>query len=233
LRKAAANLEKTYLFKKFSLRKSVYLAPLKILERNMEYNKIIAVTGLPGLYELINSKNDGAIIRSLEDNKTIFASSRIHNFSHLESIEVYTVRDNVNLADIFKAMGGSAETLPDTKNNDTVRKYFTKVFPDLDFEKVYGSDMRKMVKWFEVLKKNNIEIKLTEPAAETVEEEEEKEEPVVKQTEKKSKKASASPATDETTAISEEPKKKKAPAKTKKEESSEENTPKTTRKKKS
>ena len=81
----------------------------------MEYNKIIAVTGLPGLYELISSKSDGAIVRSLDDKTTRFVSSRIHNFSHLESIEVYTVRDNVNLVDILKAMEASAEKLPDEK----------------------------------------------------------------------------------------------------------------------
>jgi hypothetical protein len=67
----------------------------------MEYSKLVAVTGLPGLYELINSKNDGAIVRSLDDNSTKFASSRIHNFSHLESIEVYTTGDNVNLVEIL------------------------------------------------------------------------------------------------------------------------------------
>lgn len=66
----------------------------------MEYSKIIAVTGLPGLQELISSKNDGAIVRSLEDKSTKFVSSRVHNFSHLESIEVYTVSDNVNLVDL-------------------------------------------------------------------------------------------------------------------------------------
>ena len=70
----------------------------------MEYGKIIAVTGLPGLFELMSSKNDGAIVRSLEDKTTKFVSSRIHNFSHLESIEVFTVRDNVNLAEVFQAM---------------------------------------------------------------------------------------------------------------------------------
>ena len=54
----------------------------------MEYNKIVAITGLPGLYELINSKTDGAIVRSLDDKSTKFVSSRIHQFSHLESIEI-------------------------------------------------------------------------------------------------------------------------------------------------
>jgi hypothetical protein len=75
----------------------------------MEYAKIVAVTGLPGLFELVSSKSDGAIVRSLDDKSTKFVSSRIHNFSHLESIEVYTVRDNVNLVDIFTAMDQSSE----------------------------------------------------------------------------------------------------------------------------
>src|SRR6201991_3919956 len=107
----------------------------------MEYNKIIAVTGLPGLYELLSSKADGAIVRSLDDKTTRFVSSRIHNFSHLESIEVYTVRDNVNLVDIFNAMEGASENLPDEKDNSAVKKYFEKVYPDLDFDRVYSSDM--------------------------------------------------------------------------------------------
>lgn len=132
----------------------------------MEYNKIIAVTGLPGLYELLSSKSDGAIVRSLEDKSTRFVSSRIHNFSHLESIEVYTVRDNVNLVDILKAMEASPEKLPDDKDNKALKSYFGKVYPDLDFDRVYSSDLKKMVKWFSVLKANDIEVKLTEPEEE-------------------------------------------------------------------
>lgn len=132
----------------------------------MEYNKVIAVSGLPGLYELLSSKTDGAIVRSLEDKSTKFVSSRIHNFSHLESIEIYTVRENVNLVDVLKAMESSSEKLPDEKDNTALKSYFSKVFPDLDFDRVYTSDLKKMVKWFSVLKHNNIEIKLTEPAPE-------------------------------------------------------------------
>ena len=138
----------------------------------MEYNKIIAVTGLPGLYELLSSKSDGAIVRSLDDKTTRFVSSRIHNFSHLESIEVYTVRDNVNLVDILKAMEASAEKLPDEKDGADLKTYFTKVYPDLDFGRVYSSDLKKMVKWYSVLKANNIEIKLSEPEEEEAEPEE-------------------------------------------------------------
>jgi hypothetical protein len=128
----------------------------------MEYSKLVAVTGLPGLYEVVASKNDGAIVRSLDDKSTKFLSSRVHNLSHLESIEIYTVNDNVNLVDVFNAMKGSKTALPDLKDNGKVKKYFEKVFPDMDFERVYASDMKKMVKWFEVLKNNNVEIKLSE-----------------------------------------------------------------------
>lgn len=153
----------------------------------MEYSKLVAVTGLPGLFELINSKTDGAIVRSLDDKTTRFISSRIHNFSQLESIEIYTVRDNVNLVEVLNAMSKSAEKLPDDKDAAAVKKYFQKVYPDMDFERVYASDMKKMVKWFDVLKKNNIEIKLSEPAEEEQApvEESVKEEPKAEETTKK------------------------------------------------
>lgn len=136
----------------------------------MEYSKLVAVTGLPGLFELINSKTDGAIVRSLEDKSTRFVSSRIHNFSHLESIEIYTVRDNVNLVDVFNAMDKAGIKLPDDKDAAAVKKYFEKAYPDMDFERVYTSDMKKMVKWFDILKKNNVEIKLSEIPEEEPEE---------------------------------------------------------------
>ena len=132
----------------------------------MEYSKIVSVTGLPGLFELVNTKPDGAIVRSLDDKTTRFASSRIHNFSHLETIEVYTVGDNVNLAEVFQAMEKGSSTLPEAKDNNEIRKYFEKVYGDIDFERVYNSDLKKMIKWFEVLKKNDVEIKLSEPEPE-------------------------------------------------------------------
>lgn len=132
----------------------------------MEYSKIVAITGLPGLFELVNSKTDGAIVRSLDDKSSRFVSSRIHNFSHLESIEVYTVRDNVNLVDLFHAMEKAGVALPDDKDASAVKKYFEKVYPDMDFERVYSSDMKKMVKWFSVLQTNQVEIKLSEPEEE-------------------------------------------------------------------
>lgn len=136
----------------------------------MEYGKLIAVTGMPGLYELVSSKSDGAIVRSLDDNTTKFASTRQHQFSHLESIEIYTTRDNVNLTDVLKAMEADGGKLPDEKDAKAIKSYFEKVYPDIDFERVYTSDMKKMVKWFSIIKANKIEIKLSEQEAEETEE---------------------------------------------------------------
>lgn len=180
----------------------------------MEYSKLVAVTGLPGLYELINSKTDGAIVRSLDDQSTRFVSSRIHQFSQLESIEVYTVRDNVNLVDVFHAMEKDGGKLPDEKDAGAVRKYFEKVFPDMDFDRVYPSDMKKMVKWFAVLQKNKIEIKLTEVPEE---EEEENEEPVEveeKAAPKKKAKKAATTTDDEEEEEEAKPARKKTATKT-------------------
>ena len=128
----------------------------------MDYNKLVSVTGLSGLFELLSSKADGGVVRSLEDKSTKFVSTRVHNFSHLESIEVFTTKDNVNLVDVFTAMEASKEKLPADNDPAAIKKYFGKVYPDMDFDRVYASDMKKMIKWFGILKANKVEIKLSE-----------------------------------------------------------------------
>lgn len=128
----------------------------------MEYSQLVAISGLPGLFELVSSKSDGGIVCSIEDQTTRFVSNRVHQFSHLESIEVYTIRENVNLVDVFKAMEKSTLALPAEKDAKAVLSYFKSVFPDMDFERVYDSDRKKMIKWFTQLKKATIELKLSE-----------------------------------------------------------------------
>jgi hypothetical protein len=126
----------------------------------------------------------------------------------------------VNLVDIFTAMDKSGEKAPDEKDNAAVKKYFEKVFPDLDFDRVYTSDMKKMVKWFGVLKSNDVEIKLREV---TEEEPVAEEAPAVaEKANHKEEKPKAARATKE--AVESEPAKKEAKAKApaKKEESTEE-----------
>ena len=128
----------------------------------MEYSKLVSVTGLPGLFELLSTKADGGVVKSLEDKSTKFVSTRVHNFSHLESIEVFTTKDNVNLVEVFNAMTESKTKLPAESDAAGIKKYFEKVYPDMDFERVYASDMKKMIKWFGILTANKIEIKLSE-----------------------------------------------------------------------
>ena len=134
---------------------SVFCVPKKRLEP-MEYNKLISVSGMSGLFELLTSKSDGAIARSLETNATQFISSRAYQFSHLESIEVFTTKENVFLAEVFIAMGKSKEALPSEKDAKATQAYFKKVFPNMDFERVYASDMKKMVKWFAQLQEHKV-----------------------------------------------------------------------------
>lgn len=205
----------------------------------MQYREIVAVTGLGGLFQLLASKQDGAIVRSLEDKSTRFVSSRVHNFTPLESIEVFTTGENVNLSAVFKAMQEQEAKFPlaDAKaDNNTVKAYFKNVFPEFDDERVYVSDMKKMVKWYAILKTNDL-LKFEEEAAEEAPEAEaaapaEEEKPKAKATKAKAKKeegaATEAPAGEEKPA----PKKKAAAKKAASTAEGEEKKPKATKKKK-
>jgi hypothetical protein len=89
-------------------------------------------------------------------------------------------------------MGANAAKLPDEKDAKAVKGYFEKVYPDLDFERVYHSDMKKMVRWYSILKENGVEIKVPEYTEdeEPAEEEAPAPEPVVEEV-KPAKKAKA------------------------------------------
>ncbi len=138
----------------------------------MEYREIVSVTGLSGLYQLLTTKSDGAIVRNVADKTTRFISARQHNVTPLESIEVYTTGDNVRLHEVFRKMQEHEATIPlaDSKsaNNATIKSYFKSIFPEFDEERVYVSDMKKMLKWYELLKASDLlhfEEEATEEAA--------------------------------------------------------------------
>ncbi|WP_295126972.1 DUF5606 domain-containing protein [uncultured Chitinophaga sp.] len=189
----------------------------------MQYREIVAVTGLGGLFQLVASKQDGAIVRSLEDKSTRFVSSRVHNFTPLESIEVFTTGDNVNLALVFKAMQeneSQAAPIEPKSDNNSIKAYFKSVFPEFDEERVYVSDMKKMLKWYGILKQNELlkfdeilaeegeEVAVEEaaPAAEVAEEAKPK-------AKAKAKKAAADVEGEVAEGAEEKPKKAKAPKK--------------------
>jgi hypothetical protein len=124
----------------------------------MEYREIVAVTGLGGLFQLLTTKSDGAIVRNIGDKTTKFISARLYNVTPLESIEIYTTGDNVRLHEVFEIMKDNEQSTPlvDTKDNNLVKGYFQKVMPTLDEERVYVSDMKKILKWYDLLKANDL-----------------------------------------------------------------------------
>jgi len=195
----------------------------------MEYREIVAVTGLGGLFQLLTTKSDGAIVRSLTDKSTKFISARVHNVTPIESIEIYTNDENVRLHVVLQAIKDNEGThaLPEPKaTNDAIKSFFKAVYPNLDEERVYVSDMKKMLKWYELLKQNELlsfEIynEIAEESAEEIVEE------------APAKKAKAVKKAEETTeATDEKPAKKARAKKATAEEGGEEAPKKTARKKK-
>ncbi|MDI9319547.1 MAG: DUF5606 domain-containing protein [Phycisphaerales bacterium] len=126
----------------------------------MEYREIVAVTGIGGLFQLLTTKSDGAIVRNLTDKSTKFIPARVHNVTPIESIEIYTIDENVRLHKVLQAIKESEATTPliDAKkaDNNIIKSYFKTVFPILDEERVYVSDMKKILKWYELLKANDL-----------------------------------------------------------------------------
>ncbi|MBX6380556.1 MAG: DUF5606 domain-containing protein [Thermoflavifilum aggregans] len=126
----------------------------------MAYKDIVSISGLPGLYEMVSSKAEGGIVRSLEDRTTRFVSARQHRFTPIETIEVFTTGANVPLQDVFKAMQQHEDKhpVPDGSKTDekTLRNYFDQVFPELDDDRVYFSDLKKMVRWYAQLKAHGL-----------------------------------------------------------------------------
>jgi len=125
----------------------------------MEYRQIVAVTGLSGLYQLMSTKNDGAIVRSLADKSVKFVSARIHHITPLESIEIYTTGDNVRLHEVLekiKENDGPVAELNSKKDDKAAKAYFKTVLPEFDETRVYSSDIRKLLKWYDILKANDL-----------------------------------------------------------------------------
>ncbi len=126
----------------------------------MEMKDILSITGMPGLFSLVSTKNNGMVVKSLEDGKTQFVSSRIHGISSLENISVYlNQEETTELKQVLIQMQKNEDSipLPDVKAEPgKLKEYFKKIVPDYDEEKVHVSDMKKMVKWYATLKVNNL-----------------------------------------------------------------------------
>lgn len=119
----------------------------------MELDKIIAITGKPGLYKVLNQSKNGFVIESLTDGKrtTLIGNQ---NVSTLKDIAIYTYDEEFPLRFIFKSMfekeGGKTTISPDAKDAELMT-YFEEIVPNFDKERVYPSNVKKVLKWYNQL----------------------------------------------------------------------------------
>ena len=113
---------------------------------------LLSVSGKPGLYRMVGNRSGGLIIEPLGGGKREFASSRQHQFTPLESIAIFTDDgDSVPLKDVLARMIEQREDnpLPSPKApTGELREYLLDILPNHDQERVYPSDIKKLVKWF-------------------------------------------------------------------------------------
>src|SRR5680860_253593 len=103
----------------------------------MKIKDLMSVSGMPGLYRLIATKQTGIVAESLETGQKKFLSARSYQFSPLESIAIYTHTDALPLEDVFGKMKDNPQS--DDLSKSDLRNYFSEVLPDHDRSKVYAS----------------------------------------------------------------------------------------------
>ena len=190
----------------------------------MDLSKILSISGKSGLYKVVSQLKNAVLVESIIDNKRFpaFAHEKI---SSLEEIAVFTATEEKPLKDILKAIYEKQEgkPAPESKSdNKVLQAFFLEVVPDYDTERVYVSDIRKIIGWYNLLAEHNLldftekeekaEDQKTEPVDAEPAKEEPEEEPV-KAAPKKKKPTSVKEGTVKETTKKKEPggKKKSKP----------------------
>lgn len=127
---------------------------------------------MPGLYRMIGQMKNGIIVESLDDGKR-FPAFASHRISALEDISIYGDDEDVPLGEVFdkiheKLDGGAIEV---SSKGDEPKKFFEEVFPEYDRDRVYISDIKKVIKWYNQLLAKDLLIPDATDAEETAEEE--------------------------------------------------------------
>jgi len=141
----------------------------------MNLRGIVSVSGKPGLFKVIGQNKSGFILESLDEQKLkLVVNISTSKLASLEDITIYGEDEDLQLQDIFENMKNLGTT-PDPKKTDgaALRDYFRKAAPEHDEEKVYASDIKKIISWFNLLK----ELPLFTETAEDTEEESVSEQP--------------------------------------------------------
>ena len=116
---------------------------------------ILSITGKPGLYKLVNRGNNMLIVESLLDGKRMPTYARDKIVS-LGEISMYTMGEDIPLAEVLTKLGEKeglkvASVDPKKADNDQLRDFFGEVLPDFDRDRVYPSDIRKLIQWYNIL----------------------------------------------------------------------------------
>ncbi len=137
----------------------------------MDLRTVLSVSGKPGLFKLIAHQKNGVVVESLLDGKRTAISANA-NVSSLGDIAIYTYEEEVPLRDVFKTMAEvteGKEALSHKSSKDQLEDFFGEVLPKFDQERVYASDIKKVVQWFNILVKNDLLSILEEEASEETE----------------------------------------------------------------
>ncbi|WP_341216185.1 DUF5606 domain-containing protein [uncultured Wocania sp.] len=125
----------------------------------MSLDKVLAISGKPGLYRLIAQTRGGFVAESLIDNKRISVGVQ-QNVSVLSEIAIYTLTEEVPLRQVFanikdKEKGEQTSVKP-KDSKDKLEEYFFDVLPDYDEDRVYASDIKKVLQWYNLLHQHNM-----------------------------------------------------------------------------
>jgi len=125
----------------------------------MEFSKVIAVSGKPGLFEILSQTKTGVIVKSLIDGKRMPITAT-HNVSLLENIAIFTYADDIPLAEVFASIAAKEdgkEAISHKESANTLTSYFEEVLPDYDQERVYTSNIKKVIQWYNLLVKSGFD----------------------------------------------------------------------------
>ena len=140
----------------------------------MGLDKILAISGKPGLYELKAQTRSGFVAESLLDGKKISVGLR-NNVSLLSEIAIYTLTEEVPLREVLNKIkekeNGGKTSISHKYSKIKLEEYFFEVLPDYDEDKVYPSDIKKVIQWYNLLHDKGITTFEAEENTETKEEE--------------------------------------------------------------
>ncbi len=135
-------------------------------ESNLD--KILTITGRPGLFKMVAQTRKGVIAVSLSDQKKIVTNIR-HQVNVLSEIRVFGLKDEMPISDIFERIyqleKGQPARLKPKASKEELESYFFEVFQDYDKDRVYGSDIKKIIQWYNLLLDSN-ELKFELPKEE-------------------------------------------------------------------